>query len=124
MIDPLQNLLHYLVAESDRKCESCGNTSTIMIGRFGPFLKCSNSKCNKTKGIEFSKLKDLFNILQIPCIECGSPMTVAKGYKGKPFPGCCKYPKCKTPEQWKDLRERIRQKNVRKQLGANKYADL
>ena len=120
MIDPLQNLLHHLVAERDRKCESCGEISTLMIGRFGPFLKCSNNKCNKTKGIEFSILKELFDILQIPCNECGSPMTVAKGYKGRPFPGCSKYPVCKTPEPWKDLRERTKHKDVRKQLGANK----
>jgi very-short-patch-repair endonuclease len=120
LIDPLPNMLHYLVPESDRKCESCDESSQILIGRFGPYLKCSSRQCKKTKGIEFSILKEIFDILQIPCRECGSPMTVAKGYKGLPFPGCKQYPKCKTPEQWKDLRERIKQKNVRKQLGANK----
>jgi very-short-patch-repair endonuclease len=120
LIDPIPNMLHYLLPDTDRKCENCGTTCQILVGPYGPYLKCPSRKCKKTKGINFSILKKLFDILQIPCRKCGSAMTVAKGYKGSPFPGCGMYPDCKTPEQWKELIERIKQKNVRRQLGANK----
>jgi len=116
-VDPLPHMLSHLLPKNEWKCKSCGNKFQIWIGRNGPFLKCTNRKCEKTESIGLPLLNKAFEMLQIPCKECGRAMKVAWGPKG-PFPGCSGYPKCRTPEPWKDLRERLKQRNVRKQLGA------
>jgi hypothetical protein len=75
--------------------------------------------CTGAKSIEMAILNDAFEMLNIPCRECGRPMKVAWGPKG-PFPGCSGYPECQTSEPWKELRERLKQKDIRQKLGRAK----
>jgi very-short-patch-repair endonuclease len=117
LVDPLPHILFNLLPEHEWKCGKCGRTRQILIGPFGPYLKCSNRKCRKTKKIAHAILTEAFHILQIPCAECGSPMVITIGYASLPSARCNQFPKCKAVESWIDLNKRIKQKDVRLQLG-------
>lgn len=117
LVDPLPHILFNLLPEHEWKCGKCGRIRQILIGLFGPYLKCSNRKCRKTKKIAHAILTEAFHILQIPCAECGSPMVVTIGNAGLPLDRCSQFPKCKAVESWIDLNKRIKQKDVRLQLG-------
>jgi len=119
-VDPLPHMLFNLLPEDEWKCGKCGRTRQILVGPFGPYLKCSNRKCGKTKKIPYVILMEAFHILQIPCAECGSLMVITPGYGGLPLVECSKSPKCKAGESWIELNERIKQKDVRLQLGGKK----
>jgi len=117
LADPLPHILFNLLPEHEWKCGKCGRIRQILIGLFGPYLKCSNRRCGKTKKIAHAILTEAFHILQIPCAECGSPMVVTIGNAGLPLARCSQFPKCKAVESWIDLNKRIKQKDVRLQLG-------
>ena len=112
LVDPLPHMLSHLLSENEWKCKSCGEKLQVWVGRNGPFLKCTNHKCNKIKSIVLPLLNKAFETLQIPCRKCGRPMKVVWDPEG-PFPACSRYPEC-ISEPWKDLRERLKQKNFRK----------
>jgi hypothetical protein len=38
-----------LLPENERSCESCGETNEILIAPHGFFLRCTSSKCRKSK---------------------------------------------------------------------------
>jgi len=112
--DPLQNILSQILSAEELKCIYCGEKVKILIGRNGPFLKCTNKLCNKTKSVEIQWVQKAFEILNIPCQRCSKPMVCCLGPRGT-FPGCSGYPECSTPERWMDLRERL--KRLRKKPG-------
>ena len=90
-------------------CEKCQSPMIVRRGFRGPFLSCSAyPKCKNAKPIPEGlkeKIKDLLPPAppkkELPeisiaetCPECSSPMKL-RVYRGKPFFGCTKYPKCK-----------------------------
>ncbi|HQL53578.1 MAG TPA: topoisomerase DNA-binding C4 zinc finger domain-containing protein, partial [Phycisphaerae bacterium] len=88
------------------RCPECGSTMELKRGRFGPFFSCSNfpqCKFNSNLRGEAKKQADELMpapvrpkpiVTDIPCDECGQPMVIRAGRRGK-FLGCSGYPKCK-----------------------------
>ncbi len=74
----------------DKKCEKCGSPLEVKVGRYGPFLGCSNyPECKNIVPITvFSGVK---------CPKCGSGQLVERRTKkgGRVFWGCNKFPKCR-----------------------------
>lgn len=91
-------------------CPECGHELDLKRGRFGPFFSCTNYPrcrfvCN-LRGEAKKKAEELFpaperpkpELTDIPCEECGKPMMIRTGRRGK-FLGCSGYPKCKTTRE-------------------------
>jgi very-short-patch-repair endonuclease len=116
IVDPLPHILSHLLSPRELACKKCGEICQIFVGRYGPFLQCTDPDCKKRESVKQMALGKAFDTLQIPCRICGRPMKVARGPRGL-FPGCSAYPQCKTPEPWVDLRNRLKEKEVRNQLG-------
>ena len=73
-------------------CEKCGAPMAIKIGRFGPFLGCSNyPKCKTIKNIGEQN-----NSTGVKCPVCKEGEIVMKRSRRGPFYACNAYPKCKT----------------------------
>lgn len=91
-------------------CPECGHELDLKRGRFGPFFSCTNFPrcrfvCN-LRGEAKKKAEELFpaperpkpEMTDIPCDECGKPMLIRVGRRGK-FLGCSGYPKCKATKE-------------------------
>jgi DNA topoisomerase-1 len=85
--DPEGKIVINVPKTLDEACPQCGSPLTERIGRFGPFISCSNyPKCKyirpKTTGIT--------------CPECGKgEITKRRNKKGSVFYSCSRYPDCK-----------------------------
>ncbi len=92
----------------DKKCEKCGNLMDVKMGRFGPFLGCSNyPDCkNISPIVVFSGVK---------CTKCGSGQLVERRTRkgGRIFWGCNKFPKCKMATWNKPVEECKKCKGLR-----------
>ncbi len=87
-------------------CPECGSTMELKRGRFGPFFSCSNfPRCKFNSNLRGQAKKDAELMLpaperpkpiptDIPCDDCGEPMVIRQGRRGK-FLGCGAFPKCK-----------------------------
>ncbi|MDR3551041.1 MAG: type I DNA topoisomerase [Candidatus Babeliales bacterium] len=69
----------------DEKCPVCGSPLRQVVGRFGPFIACSNYPTCKY----IHKVKASF-----PCPLDGGEV-VQRSWRGGKFWGCANYPKCK-----------------------------
>ncbi len=88
------------------RCPECGSTMELKRGRFGPFFSCTNfPRCKVNANLRGEAKKQAEELLpaperpkpirtEIPCDECGSPMVIRVGRRGK-FLGCGNYPKCR-----------------------------
>ncbi|MFN0137720.1 MAG: type I DNA topoisomerase [Phycisphaerae bacterium] len=88
-------------------CAECSKPMELRRGRFGPFFSCGGfPRCKfvanlrgEAKKIAEERMpgppKAKPIMTEIPCDECGAPMQVRQGPRGK-FLGCSAYPKCKT----------------------------
>lgn len=91
-------------------CPECGSTMDLRRGRFGPFFSCLGfPKCKfvaNLRGEAKKQAEEMFpaperpkpEMTEIPCDECGKPMLIRTGKRGK-FLGCSGYPKCKTTKE-------------------------
>ena len=70
-------------------CEKCGSPMTVKVGRFGPFLSCSDYPTCKT-------IKNIEQSTGVRCPLCGKgDIVVRRSKRGKPFYACNQYPECK-----------------------------
>jgi len=88
------------------RCPECGSTVELKRGRFGPFFSCTNfPQCRFNCNLRGEAKKEAEELMpapnrprpiptDIPCDECGSPMIIRQGRRGR-FLGCSKYPECK-----------------------------
>ena len=81
-------------------CPECGQELVKRVGRFGPFISCSNfPTCKYVKREPKAPPK----VTDIPCPQCGRPLVerVARRGRGagKPFLGCSGYPECTYTQQ-------------------------
>jgi DNA topoisomerase-1 len=88
------------------RCPECASTVELKRGRFGPFFSCVNfPRCRFNCNLRGEAKKQAEELLpaptrpapiptDIPCDECGQPMVVRTGRRGR-FLGCSAYPKCK-----------------------------
>lgn len=76
---------------TDEKCDKCGKSMIIKIGRFGKFIACSGfPDCKNTK-----KLLTTQNSFG-PCPECKEGTVISRRTKTRrTFYGCSRYPECK-----------------------------
>lgn len=83
-----------LVAEMQEKfmgekCEKCGSSMTVKVGRYGPFLSCSAYPACKT-------IKNIEQSTGVKCPQCGKgDIVIKRSKRGKPFYACNQYPACK-----------------------------
>ncbi|MCK4343376.1 MAG: type I DNA topoisomerase [Phycisphaerae bacterium] len=87
-------------------CPQCGSTVEMKRGRFGPFFSCTNfPRCRFNCNLRGQAKKQAEELLPAPakpksipteitCDECGQPMVIREGRRGK-FLGCSAYPRCK-----------------------------
>jgi len=94
-------------------CPECGGTLILRDGRRGKFLGCSNfPKCRYTRDYQDEELVGVAsevvepgdaddsaqapddNRVPVTCDECGAPMSVRSGKRGR-FLGCTGYPACR-----------------------------
>ena len=69
----------------DEKCPECSSPLVKKVGRFGPFVACSNyPKCTYIKR----------ETADVPCPKCGKPLAKRFTKRRKAFYGCSGYPKC------------------------------
>lgn len=74
-----------------KKCDKCGNLMEVKVGRFGPFLGCSNyPECKNIESII------VFSGVKCPNCETGQLVERRTRKGGRIFWGCNKFPKCKT----------------------------
>ena len=71
---------------TDIVCDRCGMFMIRKTGRYGKFLKCSNSECDNIR----SENQEVSDVL---CSKCGVNMIVKTGKFGK-FLACPNYPSC------------------------------
>jgi DNA topoisomerase-1 len=88
-------------------CPQCASTVELKRGRFGPFMSCTNfPSCRFNCNLRGQAKKDAEEQMPAPsrpkpietniaCEECGQPMVIREGRRGR-FLGCSGYPKCKT----------------------------
>lgn len=93
-----------------KKCDKCGKPMEVKVGRYGPFLGCSDyPNCkNITPIVVFSGVK-------CPSCETGQLVERRTRKGGRVFWGCNKFPKCKMatwnkPVDIKDGRLRVEDK--------------
>ncbi len=87
-------------------CPQCGNPMELKRGRFGPFFSCTTfPKCRFNSNLRGEAKKQAEVLMpapakpkpiptDIPCTECGKPMVIREGRRGK-FLGCSGYPTCR-----------------------------
>lgn len=88
------------------RCPECGSTMELKRGRFGPFFSCINfPRCKFNSNLRGEAKRQAEEMMPAPakpkpiqteirCDECGRPMLIREGRRGK-FLGCSAYPKCK-----------------------------
>lgn len=82
----------------DKKCEKCGNKMEVKVGRYGPFLGCSNyPDCKNIMPIV------VFSGVKCPVCKSGSLIERHTKKGGRVFWGCNKFPKCKFATWYKPV---------------------
>jgi DNA topoisomerase-1 len=84
---------------TDIRCEECGETMAIKVGRMGPFLSCSAfPKCKASKPYKRDEKGKVIVVENEDsgqvCDKCGKPMIYKEGRYGR-FLACSGYPECR-----------------------------
>lgn len=95
-----------LPAPGALRCPQCGGLMGLKRGRFGPFFSCESfPRCRFVANLRGQARMQAEQMLPKParpkpiptdirCEQCGNPMLVRKGRRGR-FLGCSNYPKCR-----------------------------
>jgi DNA topoisomerase-1 len=83
----------------DETCPECGSGLLMRVGRYGPFIACSNyPECRYTRNLEEpaagSSSPSAAEEEVPPCEVCGRPMALKRSRFGT-FYGCTGYPECR-----------------------------
>ncbi|MCG3127657.1 MAG: DNA topoisomerase 1 [Phycisphaerae bacterium] len=97
-------------SEGELFCPECGSVMQLRRGRFGPFFSCTGfPKCKFVANLRGEAKKQAEELLPAPerakpeptdvvCDECGKPMVIRQGRRGK-FLGCSGYPQCRATRE-------------------------
>ncbi|MBI4853210.1 MAG: type I DNA topoisomerase [Acidobacteria bacterium] len=86
---------------TEETCTKCSSPMALKLGRFGPYLSCTNQECKATRDPASKTNPASSNesgengASDEPCENCGKPMALKKGRWGQ-FYACTGYPDCKT----------------------------
>jgi DNA topoisomerase-1 len=84
---------------TEETCTKCNSLMALKLGRFGPYLSCTNKECKATRDPASKTTADgessESTASDEPCENCGKPMALKKGRWGQ-FYACTGYPDCKT----------------------------
>jgi hypothetical protein len=89
------------------ECKKCNGPMYPMLGRYGPFAKCSRDGCANTMTIAPKVLTGTLVDLDASCKVCSSPL-IPRTSKYGGFIGYSKYPECNERLSWQDLRKNMR----------------
>lgn len=110
----------------DVACIKCGRAMTKRVGKFGPFLGCSqyNNKEKPCDGLLNLDRKGRVEapsppplLTTLPCPVCQAAMNLRTGLRG-PWLGCSRFPKCRGRGKWNELPP-PQQKELEQQLAAH-----
>ncbi len=99
-----------VLPENELHCPECGGVMELRRGRFGPFYSCSAfPRCRFVANLRGDAKKRAEEMMPAParpkpeltdiaCEECGRPMVIRTGRRGR-FLGCSGYPKCKATRE-------------------------
>ncbi len=91
-------------------CPKCGSVMELKRGRFGPFFSCGSfPQCKfnaNLRGPAKRQAEELMpapakpppTVTEIACSQCGQPMVIRSGRRGR-FLGCSDYPRCKATRE-------------------------
>lgn len=103
-------VVEVMPGEEGLHCPECSSEMELRRGRFGPFFSCTNfPKCRFVSNLRGEAKKQAEELMpgpakpkpiktDIACSECGSPMLLRQGARGK-FLGCSGYPKCRATQE-------------------------
>lgn len=90
---------------TEEKCEKCGKSMVIRLGRNGPFLACTGyPECEGTRDLPPELAKQYGGgagapeVAEQQCEKCGKPMAVKRGRFGF-FLACTGYPECRNTKR-------------------------
>jgi len=100
---------------TDMTCDKCGKPMLRKVGRFGPYLCCSDypkdcqftMRINKV-GLPTRKAPTLKT--SVKCAKCDKEMVLRMSRKGSPFLGCSGFPKCRNIRSVEDVPENLEDK--------------
>jgi ssDNA-binding Zn-finger/Zn-ribbon topoisomerase 1/very-short-patch-repair endonuclease len=99
----IYDAIRHYASEPDRVCQQCHAPRGILIGRHGPFFKCTSKECGGTSSVSLEVLREAVRELGVVCPDCGSPAMAGRGRFGT-FVGCSSYPKCRHSIAWRELK--------------------
>lgn len=103
-------VVEVMPTEGELQCPECGGVMELRRGRFGPFFACGSfPRCRFVANLRGEAKKVAEELMpaparpkpeptDIPCEECGKPMLIREGRRGK-FLGCSGYPKCRSTKE-------------------------
>ncbi|WP_338864761.1 AAA domain-containing protein [Myxococcus stipitatus] len=105
--DRLPTALREELSPSAFTCPGCGGRRKSWIGTKGPFLKCSEERCEKTETVGLEVLTVVLSRLKPRCT-CEAPIQLMPGPSGLVMPYCSDDAACGKMWPWKMLREHLR----------------
>jgi ssDNA-binding Zn-finger/Zn-ribbon topoisomerase 1 len=87
-------------------CPTCKESRQVLMGKFGPFLKCTNARCGESESIPAEALRGALTALGVLC-DCGAALKIARSPVGGTFIGCSDYPAHRKALSWKDFVDQV-----------------
>lgn len=103
-------VVEVMPAPGELLCPECGSPMDLRRGRFGPFYSCAGyPRCKFVANLRGEAKRQAEELMPAPqrpkpeptdiaCEECGKPMLIRQGRRGK-FLGCSGYPACKSTRE-------------------------
>ena len=79
-------------------CPRCGRPTRLTFGRYGPFYRCTESRCLGTVNLPRPVIQAAVEALGLACPDCGTGRLTARWGRGGAFLSCSRYPDCRHTE--------------------------
>lgn len=63
-------------------CIECGGHMWLDEGRYGPYLRCLNESCRKTRNLDPASASAILETIKVRCGKCGGLPVVKEGHRG------------------------------------------
>lgn len=105
--DPLVETLTTVLGRGAFRCGACGVGRRLWIGPDGPFLQCTNPRCEKKEVVAAAPLAATLQELNVKCPQCGSATQVIHDQDHNSI-ACANYPDCSYTATWQEARKSLR----------------